>query len=1138
MAIIKPGQLSSGLYSISGSFSGSFQGDGSGLTDLPIPILETGSFVLTSSFNAFTSSIYSFTSSISSSVDSLTNATSSYVLNSQTSSMFVSSSIHADSASIAISSSYADNAISASYALTSSYLTSLEQQIILSGSLKLDPTQDPDPTGIDLDSTVLFQSSSNTALGYDLYIRQNGNLVKWKWIEDILETGLLYGGVVTYSGSNVFVSPGSGIISEHNATTGSEVSPIVEYVTWNAITQSITNIATQQVTYIYIDNTGTLQQQSTRFTSQQYHDYIPLGAVGHFDYTQVSAFGGGVQTAYDQISQISNFIDAFGPLKMSGYGLTGQVGSLRLSVGSGTSFIHGGFYQNDPEFPSQITTPSQATASLARVQRSGSVIEFDTNNGNFYTVVDPTQYDRDGDGVLHSVGSGNWSIQRVFVDPKTGVLYVYYGQARYTSLLNALQYLPTDPFTEGDTFDFTTFIGFLVLKGNASNITDTAANSIINGGLFRGSGQGSGGGIALSNLDDLTDVSIVSPTNGQALIYDNAIWKNGTPILATTASYVLNAVSASYATTASYASNSLSASYAPTIGPNLGQILFVSTTGNNTTAQIGDISKTYLTIESAVSASISGDVIHVFQGTYTLTTTSSAGIAKDGINYYFEPGCNINKATSGSIFNITGFTTGFNVFGYGTFNKTATVGTILTSVTNAFDFSFEALDISSTIDKCFNLSLNAKTATIKFRHAISSAGTVFTFPGVYFNGDNYDITATSITSTSTNAIAFSQGIGRINLKADLVKSTTSIAISTVYYTTANFNINHCLGVTYGYYIFAGSIATITGYTTGINNATNQYTTFNGTAGNLLNTSGTFTGGLILTPTINGGAATFTWAADYLNTLTVSAGIAYVTAAHNNAYSAPVNVTGGKLYLTGNINGGVNGNYSTFTINGATAELIFNGNYMFASGNKYQTPVYAFHLINGILRLTGNVENKIVNSSLATCVLYQSGSLILDGVSLRTINSEVPPIIVSTGARNLRTYSGGMSTNRIENGGTYAAKTKKYKYTVTAVASTSITLNDGSGGNEVFTESNTAVYNTTALLAQRMAVLINASATLDITATQDTPGTNTYFYTTADVAGIPFTTPAYTNLTELGIRENSYLMTELIGGTIIENSNII
>jgi hypothetical protein len=506
--------------------------------------------------------------------------------------------------SFAISSS---RAVSSSFATTSSFVNPLNQNVIISGSLKLDPTQDPDPTGLDLDSTVLFQSSSNTALGYDLYVRQNGNLVKWKWIEGILETGLLYGGVVTYSGSNVFISPGSGIIAEHNATTSSEISPMIEYVTWNAITQSVTNIATQQVTYLYIDQNGSLQQQSTRFTSQQYHNSIPLGAVGHFDYTQVSAFGGAVQTAYDQGSQTSNFIDAFGPLKVSGYGLTGQTNSLRLSVGSGISFIHGGFYQNDPEFPSQITTPSQATASLARVQRSGSSIEFDTNAGNLYTVVDPTQYDRDGDGVLHSVGSGNWSIQRVFSDPKTGVLYVYYGQARYTSLLNALQFLPTDPFTEGDTFDFTTFIGFLVLKGNASDITDTADNSVINAGLFRGSGQGSGGGIALSNLEDLTDVSITSPINGEALIYDSGIWRNGIPI------------SASFSSTASFAqggNGSFSGSFSGS-GANLFNIPASGITGLNL-SQIAT---------GSVTASVSTGTgsFQIISGSTSLMFISSSG---------------------------------------------------------------------------------------------------------------------------------------------------------------------------------------------------------------------------------------------------------------------------------------------------------------------------------------------------------------------------------------------------------------------------------------------------------------------------------------------------------------------------------
>jgi hypothetical protein len=44
MAIIKPEQLSSGTYSISGSFSGSFHGDGSDLNNLPSNIISTGSY--------------------------------------------------------------------------------------------------------------------------------------------------------------------------------------------------------------------------------------------------------------------------------------------------------------------------------------------------------------------------------------------------------------------------------------------------------------------------------------------------------------------------------------------------------------------------------------------------------------------------------------------------------------------------------------------------------------------------------------------------------------------------------------------------------------------------------------------------------------------------------------------------------------------------------------------------------------------------------------------------------------------------------------------------------------------------------------------------------------------------------------
>ena len=372
----------------------------------------------------------------------------------------------------------------ASFAATASYIN----------PIRLDPIEDPNPTGLLYPtSTYLYQSSSNTSLGYDLYIRQDGNVVKWKWVEGMMNTGLLYGGVVTYSGDEVYISSGSGIIVDHNAVTGSEIGPIVDYVTWGPITQSVENISTQQVTYLYIDPSGNLQQQNSRFTFQQYHNYIPLGAVGHFDYTQVSAFGGAVQTAYDQTSQILTFVDAFGPLKVSGYGISGQAGSLRLDIGSGTSFIHGGFYENDPEFPSTLNTPTQLTASIAYVYKSGSGVYFDTNNNNFYTVIDPTKWD-DGSGVLQTVPGGSYTNQRVYIDPKTGILYIYYGTETYNSIDTAIQGLLTDDFTEGDTFDFTTYLGILVVKGNVTDITNISDAQILPSGLFRAGGTGGGGG--------------------------------------------------------------------------------------------------------------------------------------------------------------------------------------------------------------------------------------------------------------------------------------------------------------------------------------------------------------------------------------------------------------------------------------------------------------------------------------------------------------------------------------------------------------------------------------------------------------------------------------------------------------------
>ena len=457
--------------------------------------------------------------------------------------------------------------------------------------IRLDPIQDPNPTGLLYpSSTYLYQSASNTALGHDLYIRQDGNVVKWKWVEGMLSTGLLYGGVLSYSASSFLVTPGAGIIVDHNATASAEISPTINYVTWGPITQSIENIATAQNTFVYIDVNGSASQQNVFFAPEQYQFYIPLGKISHYDNVVTNGSSMNVQTVYDIDRQQNVFIRAFGPLKLKGVATSGQTGTLRLNIGSGTAFNLGGAYDNDPNEPSIYNVYTNNTASIIRIYRSGSGYKFDNNGGSYYTTINPGAYD-DGTGTLAVVNNNDWSIQRVMVNPITGRAHVYYSQNVYDTYEEAVASISIDEFVESDaTAHSYVFSSYLIVKGNTTDLTNVE-NKIVQAGLFRnvGGGGGTGGGgtpggqdtqIQFNNagvFDGEPEFTFNSSTNivtltGSMLVSGaisasfgpNTIGFFGTASWAVSAS---QAISASQAFSASYAlssSRAITASYALT----------------------------------------------------------------------------------------------------------------------------------------------------------------------------------------------------------------------------------------------------------------------------------------------------------------------------------------------------------------------------------------------------------------------------------------------------------------------------------------------------------------------------------------------------------------------------------------------
>ena len=126
---------------------------------------------------------------------------------------------------------------------------------------------------------------------------------------------------------------------------------------------------------------------------------------------------------------------------------------------------------------------------------SGSTPVIDTGVGTAgYTVIDPTKY-VDANGTLQTVSSGKYSIQRVYWFPNSvnRALFVYYGTATYNSIDVAQASIADQGFTEGaNTAGAAIFVAYIIVRGNASDLSNDAQAKIIQAPLFRAAGVGGG----------------------------------------------------------------------------------------------------------------------------------------------------------------------------------------------------------------------------------------------------------------------------------------------------------------------------------------------------------------------------------------------------------------------------------------------------------------------------------------------------------------------------------------------------------------------------------------------------------------------------------------------------------------------
>ncbi len=380
----------------------------------------------------------------------------------------------------------------------------------------------------------------------DLYFSQNSagynNVTRLRWLEGNLYTGLLKGGILTTTtGSTTFnISAGEGIVVTLNASTTQDPYPTIKLVRWDAKTNvPITFSGSANITYVGLDVAGNVIQQVVPWGStdiNQFDTQINLGVILHSSGSVSTGAYNAPQISYGNPQKSDDFFRSFGPLKVSGHTLQASGSSVTLSIKktAGVSYREGSNYATNPNHPNTVTEESDITISkVYRYYISGStpIIDTGVNNAGYPTLDNQNRVDT-ATGLLTPIGLSNWSIQRVFWVPKspTNAFIVYYGNAAYSTLLNAVNAINTEPFTEApDTAANAVFIGYIIIEGGINrDLLNPAHAAIIQAGLFRNiAGVGSGGTQPVATtLAGLSDVGISSLAIGDLLVYNGATWNN------------------------------------------------------------------------------------------------------------------------------------------------------------------------------------------------------------------------------------------------------------------------------------------------------------------------------------------------------------------------------------------------------------------------------------------------------------------------------------------------------------------------------------------------------------------------------------------------------------------------------------
>jgi hypothetical protein len=286
-------------------------------------------------------------------------------------------------------------------------------------------------------------------------------------------TALITGGNVTINPSltSVDIAAGSALFVDYTDPK----APLGTQLDFGpTLSVSLTYLTTAPATYLGINSSGVIIQQTTPFTATQRRSIVPIGLAVHTNNTTVNIIDSLGSSGRASLNQLQDLMEAIGSLNLSGNHYT-PLSALTIKRSSGTIFKYGCNFPANPLDPHKLVIAAESPVVFRyRMQNSA---EF-SNTSN----VDPNNYDMNG--VLTSVPNNHWTVQHITLF-QSGLTRLQYGQAVYNNYSDAIRGLGSETFVAEPNIAANGIARCLiVVRKNATNLSNTTQAVFVDVGKF------------------------------------------------------------------------------------------------------------------------------------------------------------------------------------------------------------------------------------------------------------------------------------------------------------------------------------------------------------------------------------------------------------------------------------------------------------------------------------------------------------------------------------------------------------------------------------------------------------------------------------------------------------------------------